>query len=324
MKLVETISELEKIQKGCVLTIGNFDGVHLGHQEILAAARQAAKEKTAELIAMTFEPHPVAILHPEKAPGVLTPLDLKKHLLAELGVDCLIILKDTRELLSLPPEDFVSRFLVDNVQPSLVVEGDDFNFGASREGGIQTLKNLGAQHGFEVSVVSSRQVTLSTGQTVRVSSTMIRYMLESGHVADAAVALGRPYRLAEKIMPGRGIGKKLGFPTLNMKRPNQVIPGEGVYAGCVKVAESIDDALDCKENLPAVYSIGQARTYGEEFPLLIEAHLLKEDVGDLIGKYATMDFLQRIRSQHKFKTESQLCEQIAKDCDKAKQILAKQ
>ncbi|UCC21439.1 MAG: bifunctional riboflavin kinase/FAD synthetase [Planctomycetota bacterium] len=324
MKLIETISELEKIKKGCVLTIGNFDGVHLGHQEILATAKCAANEKAAELIAMTFEPHPVAILHPEKAPGVLTPLELKKHLLAELGVDCLIVLKDTRELLSLQPEDFVRRFLVDNVQPSLVVEGDDFNFGAGRAGSIQTLKDLSARHGFEVSVVGSRQVTLSTGQTVRVSSTMIRYMLESGHVADAAIALARPYRLAEEIIPGRGIGKKLGFPTLNMKRPNQVIPGEGVYAGFVKVAETLDAAIACKENLPAVYSIGQARTYGEDFPLLIEAHLLKEDVGDLIGKYAAMDLLQRIRSQHKFKTESQLCEQIAKDCEKARQILAKQ
>ena len=324
MKIIETISELEKIKKGSVLTIGNFDGVHLGHQEILAAAKQAADEKAAELIAMTFEPHPVAILHPEKAPGVLTPLELKKHLLAELGVDCLIVLKDTRELLSLPPEDFVSRFLVDNVQPSLVVEGDDFNFGTGRAGSIQTLKKLGTRHGFEVSVVGPRQVTLSTGQTVRVSSTMIRYMLESGHVADAGIALARPYRLAEKIIPGRGIGKKLGFPTLNMKRPNQVIPGEGVYAGFVKVAETLDAALTCKEKLPAVYSIGQARTYGEDFPLLIEAHLLKEDVGDLIGEYAAMDFLQRIRSQHKFKTESQLCEQIAKDCEKARQILLEQ
>ncbi|UCF44265.1 MAG: bifunctional riboflavin kinase/FAD synthetase [Planctomycetota bacterium] len=324
MKIIETISKLEKIKKGCVLTIGNFDGVHLGHQEILMAAKQAAKEKAAELMAMTFEPHPVAILHPEKAPGVLTPVGLKKHLLAEWGVDCLIILKGSRELLSLPPEDFVSRFLVDNVQPSLVVEGDDFNFGAGRAGSIQTLKNLAAEHAFEVSVISSKQVTLSTGQIVSVSSTIIRYMLESGHVEDAAIALGRPYRLAEKIMPGRGIGKKLGFPTLNMKRPNQVIPGEGVYAGFVKVAETIEAAVACKEKLPAVYSIGQTRTYGEEFPLLIEAHLLVENVGDLIGKYAAMDLLQRIRSQHKFKTESKLCEQIAKDCEKARQILAKQ
>jgi riboflavin kinase/FMN adenylyltransferase len=323
MKIIETISELNKIKKGCVLTIGNFDGIHLGHQQILTAAKKAAKEKAAELIAMTFEPHPVAVLHPEKAPGVLTPLETKKHLLVEYGVDCLIVLKDTQELLSLPPEDFVGRFLVENVQPSLVVEGDDFNFGAARTGNVGTLQKLGAEHGFETSVVSPRQIRLSTGQTVKVSSTMIRYMLESGHVADAAAALGRPYQLAEKIIPGRGIGKHLGFPTINMHKPNQVIPAEGVYAGFVKVAETIEGVLTATEKMPAVYSIGQARTYGEEFPLLIEAHLLIEDVGDLIGKFAAMDFVQHIRSQHKFKTESQLCEQITIDCKKAKQVLQK-
>jgi riboflavin kinase/FMN adenylyltransferase len=146
-------------------------------------------------------------------------------------------------------------------------------------------------------------------------------MLESGHVADAAAALGRPYRLIEKIIPGRGIGKKLGFPTLNMKKPTQVIPAEGVYAGFVKIGQTIENVLASEEKIPAVYSIGQARTYGEEFPLLIEAHLLIENVGDLIGKYMAMDFVERIRSQHKFKTSEELSAQIAKDCQKAKELL---
>jgi riboflavin kinase/FMN adenylyltransferase len=207
MKIIETISELSKAAEGCVLTIGNFDGVHIGHREILAAAGQAASARATELVVMTFEPHPVAVLHPEKAPGVLTPLAIKKHLLAECGVDSLIVLEDSRELLSLSPEDFVGRFLVENIRPSIVVEGDDFNFGAGRAGGIDTLQKLGAEKGFRVSVVGARKIELSTGQIVRVSSTMVRLMLESGHVADAAAALGRPYRLIERIIPGRGIGK---------------------------------------------------------------------------------------------------------------------
>jgi len=321
MRILETMRDLEKTEKGCVLTIGNFDGVHLGHQEILAAAGRIAQERTAELVAMTFEPHPVAILHPEKAPGVLTPLELKTHLLAECGVDCLIVLQDSRTLLNLSPEDFMSRFLVENVRPSVVVEGDDFNFGLRRTGNIDTLQKLGTEKGFEVSVVGSKKITLSTGQTVRVSSTIIRYMLESGHVADAAAVLGRPYRLIEKIIPGRGIGKKLGFPTLNMKKPTQVVPAEGVYAGFVQIGQTIEDILASEERIPAVYSIGQARTFGQEFPVLIEAHLLIENVGGLIGKYMAMDFIQRIRSQHKFKTPEDLSKQIAKDCEKAKQIL---
>ena len=321
MKTLKTISDFEKIEKGCVLTIGNFDGVHLGHREILAAAGQIAQERAVELVAMTFEPHPVAILHPDRAPGVLTPLPLKMHLLEKCGVDVLILLEDNRQLLNLSPEDFVNRFIVDNIQPSVVVEGHDFNFGRHRAGNIDTLRELGSEKGFEVCVIGPKEIKLSTGQTVRVSSTLIRYMLESGHVADAAAALGRPYRLVEKIIPGRGIGKKLGFPTLNMKRPTQVIPAEGVYAGFVKIGETVEEVLVCGEKIPAVYSIGQARTYGEEFLLLIEAHLLIENVGDLVGKYMAMDFVQRIRSQHKFKTPEELSAQIAKDSQKAKQIL---
>jgi len=323
VKIIQTISQFEHIPKGCVLTIGNFDGVHAGHQEIIAAARQAAEKNDAELIAMVFDPHPVAILHPEMTPGVLTPLDIKKHLLAKYGADRLIVLRTNRKLLGLSPEDFVGRFLVEHIKPSVIVEGDDFNFGAGRAGNIDTLKKLITEKGFEVHVIRPKKIKLSTGQTVRVSSTMIRYMLEGGHVSDAAVALGRPYRIAERIIPGRGVGIKLGFPTLNMKKPRQVIPAEGVYAGFVKIGEYIDDALTSKEKIPAVYSIGQARTYGDDFPLLIEAHLLIKDVGDMKDRYMTMDFIQRIRNQHKFKTPEDLSKQIAKDCHQARGILAK-
>ena len=322
MKVLDAVSELGQIEKGCVLSIGNFDGVHLGHQAILAAARQVADKRQAELLVMTFEPHPVAILFPERAPGVLTPLELKVHLLAKCGVDWLIILKDNPELLDLTPEDFISRFLVEKVRPSAVVEGTDFNFGVGRTGNVDTLTKLGAREGFDTSIVESKKIKLSTGQMIRVSSTMIRYMLESGHVADASAALGRPYRLLEEIIPGRGIGKKLGFPTLNMRKPNQVIPAEGVYAGLVTVGDTIDDLLTSLKSIPAAYSIGQARTYGEEFPLLIEAHLLKENLGDITQKYMAMDFVQRIRSQHKFKIPDDLSKQIAKDCEQAKEILS--
>lgn len=324
MKIIQTISQFQHIPKGCVLSIGNFDGVHVGHQEILAVARQAAEKNDAELIAMTFEPHPVAVLHPEMAPGVLSPLDIKKYLLAKCGVDKAIVLRTNRTLLNLSPEAFAGRFLVENIKPSVVVEGNDFNFGTGRAGNIDTLINLAAEKNFEISVVAPKKVKLSTGQTVRVSSTMIRYMLEGGHVADAAIALGRPYRIAERIISGRGVGIKLGFPTLNMKKPKQVIPAEGVYTGFVKIGEVMDDALKSKEKIPAVYSIGQARTYGDDFPLLIEAHLLIENVDDLVGQYMAMDFVQRIRNQHKFKNSEDLSKQISKDCHQARRILAAQ
>ena len=322
MKIIQTIAQFQHIPKGCVLTIGNFDGVHVGHQEILGVARQAAEQNDTELIAMVFDPHPVAVLHPEMAPGVLSPIDIKKYLLADCGVNKVIVLRTNRKLLDLSPEDFVDRFLVEHIRPSVIVEGDDFNFGAGRAGNIDTLKKLITSKGFEVRVIKPKKIKISTDQTVRISSTMIRYMLEGGHVADAAIALGRPYRIAERIIAGRGVGIKLGFPTLNMKKPKQVIPAEGVYAGFVKIGEFMDDALRSKETIPAVYSIGQARTYGDDFPLLIEAHLLIKDVGDMINHFMTMDFVERIRNQRKFKTPEDLSKQIARDCSQARKILA--
>jgi riboflavin kinase/FMN adenylyltransferase len=230
MKVLKARTEFDQVQKGCVLTIGNFDGVHIGHQEILRTARRLAEDRGTKMAVMTFEPHPVAVLHPKKAPGVLTPLPLKLHLLKDYADDCIIVLEDNRDLLSLSPQDFVDEFLMPTIQPSVVVEGDDFNFGAGRAGDVDILSRIGKERGFDVVVVPPRQITLATDQSIRVSSTIIRYMLESGHVAEAAAALSRPYRLLGPVVPGWGRGRKLGFPTLNMRNPQQIIPAEGVYA----------------------------------------------------------------------------------------------
>ena len=200
-------------------------------------------------------------------------------------------------------------------------ESSDFNFGLDRSGSIETLKTLGNQRGFEVYEIKAENAKLSTGQTVRVSSTTIRYMLTSGNVADASVLLGRPYRLMGKIISGKGKGKQLGFPTLNLEKPSQIIPAEGVYAGTIEIAHKYSELFKSKEKLPAVFSIGQARTYGDEHPLLIEAHLLVDNAGELTGQYMAMDFMEFIRTQHKFKTEGDLAKQIKEDCGKAKEIL---
>lgn len=321
MRILRTITEFGRLAAHCVLTVGNFDGVHIGHQQIVTTGLQKAAERSARLVVMTFEPHPVAILHPDMAPGVLTPLEYKAHLLDEAGVDYLIVLRDTAELLKLSPADFVDKFLVGKLRPAVVVEGEDFNFGAVRAGNIEMLRKMASRKGFEVVVAPARLAQLSTGQTVRVSSTTIRYMLEAGHVSDAAALLGRPYLLAEKIVPGRGIGKLLGFATLNLKTPHQVIPAEGVYAGRVRLGDDLGHTFDAGQRFKAVFSIGQARTFGDEHPLLIEAHLLENNIPETSGKWMAMEFVQRIRSQHKFKTPGDLAGQIQKDCDKAKEIL---
>lgn len=322
MRTLTQRTEFGQVKKGCVLTIGNFDGVHLGHQEIFNTARRIARERGTEMVVMTFEPHPVAILRPEKAPGVLTPLSLKLHLLEEYADNCIIVLEDNKHLLSLSPEAFVDEFLMATIRPSVIVEGDDFHFGAARAGDVKTLARFGQEKGFDVVVVPPRQIEVaSTSQFLRVSSTIVRFMLEGGHVAEAAAALSRPYRLIGPIVSGWGRGRKLGFPTLNLRTPRQILPAEGVYAGLVQTADSEHNLFVEPRRIPAVFSIGQARTFGDEHPLLIEAHLLIEGVGDMTGRWMAMDFVERIRSQHKFGSPEELVAQIAKDCKAARAIL---
>jgi riboflavin kinase/FMN adenylyltransferase len=322
MEIIESTSGFQKVKKGGVVTIGNFDGVHAGHQEILQVAKQIAQERQTELIVMTFEPHPVTILHPEKSPGVLTPLDLKKHLLENCGVDCLVVLKDSYELLNLSPEDFVTEFLVKTTGPAVVVEGPNFNFGYGRSGNIETLQRIASERNFEVVTVPLKQMHIHDRRAVMCSSSLIRSLLEEGNVDLAIQMLTRPYRLIGQTVPGRGIGAKLGFPTANIHPVDQIVPAEGVYAGYVEIAELFEDICSGTRPQPAVFSIGRAKTFVSEHPVLIEAHILQGPVGDLYGKWLAMDFIRRIRSQLRFESSELLRQQIAADCQTAREMLS--
>ena len=322
MKIIESKEQISELSGGVVLTIGNFDGVHAGHQLILGSAKKVAAERCVQLVVMTFEPHPLAVLYPEKAPGNLTPLPLKQQLLDSCGVDCHFVLKSEAELLALSAQEFVEKYLVKGIKPSVVVEGEDFNFGAGRTGNIHTLANLGDEHGFEVVVVEPKVAKLSIGANVRISSTMIRNMLTEGDVADAAIALDRYYRLIGQIVAGQGKGKHIGYPTANMAKPNQIVPAEGVYAGFAGFGDDFEQACKTEDMLPAALSIGRAKSVGVDNPLMIEAHVLDRQMEDLTGKWMAMDFVKRIRSQIKFETEFELADQIAKDCEEVKNILA--
>jgi len=319
MKIFQSVSQLGELEKGCVVTIGNFDGLHIGHQAILSTAKALATKRNTELLVMTFEPHPAAVLHPAKALDTLIPAPLKRRLLEQSGVDCWLIIKAEVKVLSLSAPDFIQKYVVEPIGPTAIVEGEDFYFGSGRSGDIRLLQGLGPVNGFDVEVVPAKKIEL--GQTVRVSSTMIRYMLTSGDVADAAVALGRPYKLIGKIIPGHGRGRRIGYPTLNMEKPDQIIPAEGVYAGYVTITESYEMACAEGQNLPAVFSIGQARTFGDQHPLLIEAHLLQKAGIQCEGKYMAMDFIEHIRRQYKFASAEELAAEIAKDCQAARNTL---
>ncbi len=321
MRIIYETSKLTDKDRRCVLTIGNFDGTHLGHRKIIAVASEAANDRNLPLVALTFEPHPVAVLFPEKSHGVLTPLELKQALLSEAGIDSLFVVKSTDEVLGLSPEDFVVRFLSEALEPVVVVEGGDFNFGAKRAGSIQTLRQLGQKHGFDVSVVAAESMELSCGKEVRVSSTLIRNLIESGQVTDAANGLGRSYRLIGTVVAGRGQGKHLGFPTANLDPLDQIIPAEAVYAGYVEIGDTVEQVCKANAKIPAALSIGRAPTIVSDHAQLIEAHILMDDVPDLLGKKLAMDFVEKLRGQEKFESEEELAAQIGADCEEARKCL---
>ena len=321
MQIVRDIKEFEKLRGDFCLTIGNFDGVHVGHQKILSAAKKASEKGNLLLAAATFEPHPVSIINPEKTPERLTTLALKGRLLESFEVDYLFLMKADRKLLNLSPQDFVKKVIVKSIGPKIVVEGANFRFGSNRSGNIDTLKNLGAEYGFEIIAVEQSSVQLSDSKAVNVSSTLIRNLLIEGKVSDALTALGRPYRLIGKVVAGKGKGKKLGFPTANIEKINQLIPADGVYAAVAAFGDREIEICGRPAQIPSAISIGRASTFGEYGPMLVEAHLLAKNVENLYDKWMAIDFIEKIRDQKKFASEKELADQIAEDCSKIRHIL---
>ncbi len=323
MKRVDSTTGFDGIGHGWAVTIGNFDGVHLGHREILRRAGVAARANHAVGVAViTFDPHPVAVLHSGRGPGIITPMPLKERLLEQNGVDCLAIVKDGYRLFNLSPKDFVDDFLGRYFRPKVMIEGGDFHFGYGRSGTIDTLRQLGAERDFSVVAVESFDVRDLNGKRIPCSSTLIRHHLDCGEVRPAADMLGRPYRLMGQTVPGRGIGTQLGFPTANIQPLDQIIPAEGVYAGWVTVADDPESLCGQKADWPSVFSIGRAKTFVTDHPLLLEAHILDQNPGDLHGRWLAMDFVQRIRDQRRFDSREALAQQIAVDCRIAHTMLA--
>ena len=289
-----------------VLTIGNFDGVHLGHAAILDAASGAGGAGTASRVTvLTFEPHPVSVLRPaEQPPRLMTRLQKERGLKAA-GADRVVVLEPRRDLLSMGPEDFV-RWVADEYRPSVIVEGPDFRFGKHRAGDTRTLRALGRGAGFEVRVVDPVEVELSDQLVVPVSSSLVRWLIGRGRVADAALCLGHPYELCGVVGPGEGRGRAMGVPTLNLQgdgHPGCLVPADGVYAGVGVLGDG--------SSHPAAISVGRRETFGGG-PSVVEVHLLGYD-GDLYGREVAVRFGRWVRDQQAFPTADMLRAQIGRD-----------
>ena len=302
VKRIDGLDQIPDALRGCVLTIGNFDGVHRGHQQILAQAGLLGARTHQKVVVLTFDPHPLEIVSPGRAPERLMPLSEKICRLAEAGADAVVVAKSEPALLSLEPHEFIESVIERKFKPSHVVEGWSFGFGKGRKGTPDMLRDLGAQHGFEVFIVEPVRLQVADDETVLVTSSMIRELIRAGQVDRAHLCLGRPYALFGEVATGHGRGSKLGYPTANLGNIDQLIPAEGVYAGRAEV---------CGGSYDAAVSIGTTPTFGDG-SLQVEAFLLDCSV-ELYGQPMKLEFLRFLRAQQRFESPEDLAEQIEQD-----------
>ncbi len=287
------------------VALGNFDGVHLGHQELVRRLRAAAAPAGLSAVALTFDPHPLSVLAPARAPVPLTTLDERARLLRSCGLDAVVALPFTDELSRCPAEEFARRYLAEWLRARRVAVGQGFRFGRGRAGDAELLGRLGTALGFEVLVVPP---VLEDGQPV--SSTRVREALGRGAVEVAAGLLGRPHRLRGRVIEGARRGRGLGFPTANLAPPEVALPADGVYAGW---------ALLEGDRHAAVVNVGRRPTF-DHGELRLEAHLLDWQ-GDLYGRELALDFVARLRGERRFDGPAALVAQIGHDADRARQLL---
>jgi riboflavin kinase / FMN adenylyltransferase len=325
MKIYSSLDVFPTPPDGSIVTVGNFDGVHRGHQTILQKARQIADAESLPLIAVTFNPAPVRILRPEQAPRLLSPLEIKTRLLQQHTVDQLIVLESTQQMLSLGPEEFAQQVLVEKLGVKHIVEGQTFSFGRRRTGTLVSLEEIGTNLGFQAHLVPSFTLALDETHSVAINSTLVRQQIMTGQVAKAAASLGRPYQLAGNIVRGKGRGRELGFPTANIKlrHPEQLHPEDGVYAGYAQLGEDFEEAWENPKRYRAAVSIGRCETF-EDGQWQIEAFMLDypENKPNLYGRCILLSMQEKIRDQQRFTSPQELTQAINADCQRIRQILA--
>ena len=302
MKVLKGIESFKELPPGCAISIGNFDGVHLGHRKLLEVTASLKSQNTARATALiTFEPHPLTVLRPQAVPPRLTPLALKHKILADLGIDYLVELAPSPQLLNLSAAAFWA-LLREGAKPSHLVEGPTFTFGKNRGGDISTLRKWTAEASIELHVIEPVQTILTDMLLVSVSSSLIRWLLLNGRVRDAAICGGKAFTLVGDVVPGAQRGRDLGAPTANLAVSDQLIPADGVYAGRCE----IDGA-----SYAAAISIGTNPTFGDN-PRTIEPHLIGFK-GDLYGRSLNLQITDWLRDQETYPTTELLVEQIQRD-----------
>ncbi len=300
-----------------VVTLGNFDGVHRGHQAILDRVVGDARARGDEAVAISFHPHPLAVLRPERAPGVLTPLREKVRWVAASGLDVLVLRHFTRAFAALEPETFVERFLVARLHAARLVVGHSVSFGRDRRGDATLLAELGRRHGFEVEVVGPVR---ADGHEV--SSSFVRRAVAAGDLRLAAALLGRPHALVGRVVVGKRRGAALGFPTANVAVRAGLHPPDGVYAVRVEIAPAGGRPASETIRRDGVANIGRNPTFGENARTL-EAHLFDFD-GDVYGRRCRVAFIERVRGEIEFTSVEALAAQIGRDAEDARAILARE
>ncbi|NLG22688.1 MAG: bifunctional riboflavin kinase/FAD synthetase [Actinomycetales bacterium] len=301
-----------------VVTLGNFDGVHRGHRALLGTVVRAARDRNASAVAVTFDPPPLAVLHPDRAPVQLAGLEHRIELMAGTGLDGILVLEFTRELAAMTPEEFVREVFVEALGSCAVVLGSDSRFGVNNSGNIDTMRELGERYGFEV--VELAPVGETTAGARNWSSTHLRLLLAEGRVADAADILGRPHRVSGEVVHGHHRGRELGFPTANLE-PDMtgLVPADGVYAGWL---ERLDlPAGDPERRLPAAISVGTNPTFDDVPVRVVEGHVLDRLDLDLYHEHVGVDFVQHLRGNVRFDSIEEMLTQIGRDVDVSRSIL---
>ncbi len=308
MKIYEHFEKLPQPAAPCVVAIGSFDGIHRGHQLLFEQVCSLARQRQLQAGALTFRPHPAKVLSPKYCPPLLMPPERRLRGLASLGLDFVLAQHFDVAFASLPAQQFAKQVLATRLGVRVVVVGDDFSFGRSREGLAKDLVAFGQEYGFEVLVVRRLVV-----EHMMVSSTRIRSFVLQGRVRGAAVLLGRSFAVGGEVVRGLGRGRQLGFPTVNLQVEGELIPAHGVYR-CVFWPAGQEAGL-C-----AVTNVGTCPTFGPG-KTSVEIHVPGENLPDLTGQKVVLAFCERLRDERRFDSPEALCRQIARDREKA-QVMA--